>query len=129
MARKRRKLKYTELGKAIEEELEIYHQGVTDRVNEAGRESIKELVKLTKASAPEASGDFKKAITSREEKRPRGNIFTWCVKKPLYRITHLLVHGHATATGGRTDPNPFLADALAKVLPEYEQKVEEAIKE
>lgn len=129
MARKRRKLKATELGKAIEEELSIYQKDIEEKVNEAGRESMKKLVKLTKADAPVGpTGDFKKHITSREERRPRGNIFTWCVKAPDFRITHLLVHGHAKVNGGRTDPDPFLANALAKVLPEYEEKVEEAIR-
>ena len=46
-----------------------------------------------------------------------------------HRLTHLLVHGHATRNGGRTKANPFLKNALDAVLPEYERAVEEAVKE
>ena len=52
----------------------------------------------------------------------------WYVKAPDHRLTHLLVHGHATRNGGRTKPDPFLHNALADVLPEYEKAVEEAVK-
>ena len=54
--------------------------------------------------------------------------FVWHVKAPDYRLTHLLVHGHATKTGGRTKADPFLHKALDVVLPEYEQAVKEACK-
>lgn len=54
--------------------------------------------------------------------------YVWHVKAPDYRLTHLLVHGHATKDGGRTKGNPFLANALAQVLPEYERKVEEVLR-
>jgi hypothetical protein len=54
--------------------------------------------------------------------------FIWHVKAPDYRLTHLLVKGHATKDGGRTKANPFLQNALDQVLPEYEKEVEEAVK-
>ena len=50
------------------------------------------------------------------------------MKAPCHRLTHLLVHGHETRDGGRTRPDPFLKNALDRVLPEYERDVEEAIK-
>ena len=53
---------------------------------------------------------------------------TWYVKAPDYRLTHLIVHGHATKDGGRTRGNPFLKNALDEVLPEYEREVEEVLK-
>ena len=55
--------------------------------------------------------------------------YIWYVKAPDHRLTHLLVHGHATRNGGRTKANPFLKNALDDVLPEYERAVEEAVKE
>ena len=124
-----KKVKPTDLGAAIANELTVYHKDVIDRVNDSGRECIKKLVKLTKANAPKgARGSFKKNIASQETDAGRGmKSFTWYVKGPDSRLTHLLVHGHATRDGGRTKSDPFLANALDQVLPEYEKAIEEAV--
>ena len=53
--------------------------------------------------------------------------YIWHVKAPDHRLTHLLVHGHATRNGGRTKADPFLQNALDTVLPEYETAVKEAV--
>lgn len=118
-----------QLGKAIREELALYNQVATDRVNQAGRKSIKKLVKLTKVSAPTGErGSFRSNITSKETATSNGmKVYTWGVKAPDYRLTHLLVHGHATRNGKRTRANPFLQNALDVVLPEYEDAVKEAL--
>lgn len=123
-------IKPSDLGAAIQQELTVYHEGVTERVNAAGKASIAKLKKLTKASAPVASGSFRKNIATKEETSPATGMkaFIWYVKPPDHRITHLLVHGHATRTGGRTRANPFLKNALEAVLPEYEENVKEALK-
>ena len=119
-----------DLGAAIAAELSTYSKEVTDRVNDCGREAIKKLVKLTKAKAPKGvRGSFKKNIASKEVDAGRGmKRGIWYVKAPDHRLTHLLVHGHATRDGGRTAGNPFLADALDQVLPEYEREIEEAVR-
>ena len=120
------------LSAAIEQELTMWHQDIVDRVNDAGSQAIEKLVKLTKASAPKGrrkrKGRFRGSITS-EEKIGVGGVktFVWGVKAPNYRLTHLIVHGHAKAGGGRTRGNSFLADAMAVVLPEYEDAVREAV--
>ena len=118
------------LGEAIRQELTIYSEGVTERVNAAGSEAIKKLKKLTKATAPVASGSFRKNIATKEETNPTTGMKShiWYVRQPDHRLTHLLVHGHATRNGGRTKPDPFLKNALSAVLPEYEENVKEAVK-
>ena len=120
----------TTLGKAISEQFALYHEDVVEAVNAAGEKAVKELVKKTKKTAPKRSGDYRKAITSvTSENRATGDkTFTWGAKAPHFRLTHLLVNGHQTVGGGRVDGDPFLADALEKVLPQYEKDVEEAIK-
>lgn len=124
-----KKVKPDNLGAAIANELTLYNKSVTERVNECGREAIKKLVKLTKATAPKgARGSFKRNIASQETDAGHGmKGFTWYVKAPDHRLTHLLVHGHATKDGGRTKSDPFLANALDQVLPEYEKDIEEAV--
>ena len=124
-------IKPADLGKAIEQELTIYHKGVVERINAAGAAAAAKLKKLTKASAPVASGSFKKNISVKEETNPSTGMksYIWHVKAPDHRLTHLLVHGHVTPNGGRTKADPFLQNALDAVLPEYEESVEEALKE
>ena len=123
-------IKPGDLGAAIEQELTIYHKDVTERINALSKAAASKLVKLTRATAPKGErGDFKKSIASKLVRTsPRGDTYAWHVKAPNYRLTHLLVHGHATRNGGRTRANPFLSNAVDVVLPEYENNVEEALK-
>lgn len=126
-------IKPQNLGKAIAQELSLYHEKINENCYAAGLGAVKSLVKKTKATAPVAKrtggGSFKKNIAWKElEKSYRGYRFVWYVKPPDHRLTHLLVKGHATRNGGRTTPNPFLQNALDTVLPDYERDVEEAIK-
>ena len=122
-------IKPTDLGKAIAEELTLYHKDVLEKVNAAGEKAVKALVKKTKATAPKKSGDFCKAITSKEETNTAtgDKTFIWGAKAPHHRLTHLLVHGHAKQNGGRVPGDPFLENACSEVLPEYEKDVEEAL--
>lgn len=120
-----------DLGAAIEQELTIYAKEVQEKVDAVGRKSIKKLVKLTQETAPigeRSGGNFVTSISSKEVKGVRGSRFIWHVKAPNHRLTHLLVHGHATKDGGRTKANPFLKKALDTILPEYEKGIEEAVK-
>jgi hypothetical protein len=124
-------VKPEDLGRVIQEQLTIYHESITERINSAAREAIEKLVERTRQTAPKGerkSKKFAKSIASKETIRPRGNLYTWYVKAPNYRLTHLLVKGHATADGGRTKANPFLRNALDEVLPEFERQAEEAVK-
>lgn len=125
-------IKPGDLGAAIAQELTIYNNNVIEGVNEAGKKAIKKLVRLTEETAPigERNGrNFAASISSKEIKAQRGSKYVWYVKPPNHRLTHLLVHGHATKDGGRTKPNPFLQNAVDTVLPEFEKDVEEAVKQ
>lgn len=117
------------LGAAIEQELTIYAREVQEGVEAAGDKAVKKLVKMTRATAPVGHrGSFKKHITSTKKRQgPRRVLNIWHVKPPDHRLTHLLVHGHATKDGGRTKANPFLQNALDQVLPDYEREIREAI--
>ncbi len=121
-------IKPADLGNAIAEQLTIYHEDILKRVNNLSEEAAKKLVKKTKATAPVRSGSFKKNIASKKvEDNGRGARYAWYVKAPDYRLTHLLVHGHEKRNGGLVKGDPFLENACAEVLPEFEKAVEEAI--
>lgn len=112
-----------DLAKVIEDELTIYNERVTARVNTAGEEAMKKLVQRTKATAPKLTGDYAKHISSKRETGTRGDRFIWYVKSPEHRLTHLIVKKHAH----RSTPDPFLANAVDEIIPEYENAVEEAV--
>lgn len=120
-----------DLGAAIEQELTIYHQDITEALDVAAGAAVKKLVKLTKSTAPVGErGSFKRNIAGKRLRKDlNGSTHVWYVKSPDSRLTHLLVHGHATKNGGRTKADPFLSNALDEVLPEYEAAVKEAIGE
>ena len=117
--------------------LTIYSEEINEKLREVTTASMKQLVKETKASAPigRRQGQYKKNITAdysgtkRSARGLRGqNVHaTWYVRAPDYRLTHLLVNGHATNNGDRTTPDPFLQNAVDHILPEYERKVEEIL--
>lgn len=125
-----------DLGTQMEQVLTIYNEEINEKLRTITTESMKQLVKETKATAPRGRRDrYRKQITAdyqgtrRSARGLRGqNVKAiWYVKAPDYRLTHLIVHGHATNNGGRTSANPFLRNAVDKVIPEYEQKVQEAL--
>lgn len=121
-------VKLEDLGAAISEELTIYHESVVEAIDADGDKAVKALVKRTKVTAPKDRGEFRKSIAGKQlKKTSRGSTYVWYVKAPNYRLTHLLVHGHATKDGGRTKADPFLKNALDQVLPEYEKDVKEAL--
>lgn len=126
-----------DLSTQMEQALTIYNEEINEKLRGITQESMKKLVKETKATAPRGrrKGKYRRSITadySGTRKSPKGlkgqNVkAVWYVKAPDYRLTHLLVHGHATRDGGRTRANPFLQNAVDKVIPEYEAKVQEAL--
>lgn len=124
-------IKPGDLGKAIEQELTVYRESVIERVNAAGKEAVKDLVKKTKATAPEQTGSYKRHIASKllRKSRTGDETYVWYVKAPDHRLTHLLVHGHAKKNGGRVKGDPFLHNAVDQVAAEYEKAVEEAVKD
>lgn len=127
---KAKKVSFDGLGDAITQELKLYSDDVLNGVNKASRKAAKELVDKTRNTAPILTGDYSSRIASKllEKKRTGDEVHVWYVRDPDYRLTHLLVHGHATPDGGKTREFSYLQDAMDAVLPDYEKAVAEAIK-
>lgn len=127
-----KKVKPEDLADAISSELFIYSKHLTERINVTGLNTIKELTRRTKADAPRGKRleHYYQSIDYFTVHRGmwRSKSYTWYVKDPEYRLTHLLVWGHQTRNGGRTRPDLFLQSAVDSLLPKYEKDVEEAIK-
>lgn len=117
------------LAEALADRLGTYHSDIVRKIDAAGEESVKTLVAKTKKTAPKRTGGFRKAIAWQKTSSSKfGSTYSWYVKAPHYRRTHLLVHGHAKKKGGRVAGDPFLHNALDQVLPAYEEAVKEALK-
>ena len=122
------------LSAQIEKELTLYSQNLTDELKKIAKKHSSELVKQTKASAPvgrRRSNKYRDSIKCKKlNESARGITYVWYVdsKNSNYRLTHLLVHGHALRDGGRTKANPFLQNATAEIEKEYIKAIEEAIK-
>ena len=118
----------------IDKELTIYSQEVTDDLKRLSKKYASELVKKTKATAPVGNRDSNKYRDSIKSKKlsesPNGVTYAWYVdsKNSNYRLTHLLVDGHAKKGGGRTRGNDFLEKAVAEIEKDYVKAIEEVIK-
>ena len=119
-----------DIAKVLGEQFDSYNKGLIAKVNSLSETAANDLADKTRKTAPKRKGNFRKAIASGlQEKRTTGNTYAWYVRPPHYRLTHLLVHGHAVRGGGRTRPNPFLEDAYNEVIPAYEEAVVKAAEE
>jgi hypothetical protein len=122
-------VKPADLSRAIAQNLTLYHEEVNEKIDKAGAKTIKDLVALTKATAPKLTGNFRRSIASKLLKKSKnGSVYVWYVKAPNHRLTHLLAHGHEKVNGGRVPGDPFLKNAVDTVLPMYEEAVKEAVK-
>ncbi len=123
-----------QLSSAIAEQLGLYQKNIEQKINKCGAESMKELVRITQDTAPfnakHHGRHYVSCIASRKENSRLGiTTYTWYVKAPCHRLTHLLVHGHPMPNGGHYAGDPFLKNACDKVLPEYEKKIIEAVQD
>ncbi len=114
-------------------ELKLYGSNVIDGIKQDTKESMKEFVEVTKKDAPKSkkkrSGTFSRNIISKKTLETENRItYTWYVKDPEYRLTHLIKNGHQTRKGDRkTKANDFLTENYNKVEKKYLDKIERRI--
>lgn len=118
----------------IASELALYSNEIREELGSITQQYAKELVKKTKATAPVGKRDTNKYRDSIKSKKLseslNGVTYAWYVdsKNSNYRLTHLLVDGHALQGGGRTRGNDFLEKAVAEIEKDYVKAIEEVIK-
>lgn len=128
-----------DIGAQLERVLTIYSEDINDKIRDITAKTMKNLVKETKATAPRGrrdkqdsyskhiSGDYRGTRRNYRGLRGQDIHAIWYVRAPEYRLTHLLVNGHATKKGTRTRSSPFLHNARDRAVAEYEQKLQEAL--
>lgn len=122
------------LGAEIQNELALYSDEIREKLGKITQQCAKELVKRTKETAPVGNRDsnkYRDSIMSKKlSESLNGVTYAWYVdsKNANYRLTHLLIHGHAKKGGGRTRGNDFLEKAVAEIEIDYVKAIEEVIK-
>lgn len=125
-------------GSELQDILTAYALQCSSRIDESTRNAAKQLVDLTRSSAPRGSSAERNARphfhTSIAFKKLSAEWFgasryLWYVKKPNQRLTHLLAKSHRARNGRIVAANPFLQDALDSVLRDYEDAIRRALAE
>lgn len=117
-----------QLAAEIAKGLKDFSQEVVEMVDVSSEKISKEAVKQLKASSPKKYGKYAKAWKIKTEGsfgQPKNRIVH--VKKPHYRLTHLLEYGHALRSGGRAEAQPHIKPAEDMVIKEFQKEVREAI--
>ncbi len=103
---------------------------ITDKVKILAKETTIALTKTTKKDSPVKTGEHKRHITYKKTRETTtGATYTWYVKSPEYRLTHLIANGHAKRGGGRVEGNFPLARDIEKAEKDFENGVKEIIKD
>lgn len=119
-----------ELDEEISNVLTMYSDDITNQIKAATESSMKELVKVTKATAPvgRSKHHYRDSIKSKTvDNDYRKFSKLWYVDGSDYRLTHLLNDGHALRDGGRYEGTQFLDKAEDLVIKKYERTVEDII--
>lgn len=120
-----------QLSEAISRELTLYNKNVIDGVKKQAKQSMDQLVKDTKATAPvgKRKKHYKDSIKSKKvSENDRSVMYQWYVAGSDYRLSHLLENGHALRNGGRVAGTHFIKNASDPILQAYLDAVEEVIR-
>lgn len=119
-----------DIGAAIMKELETYSNDLVERINVSSKECANKLKREIQENSPEKTGDYKKGWRVRQVYKSH-TLSQYVVHNATdYQLTHLLEFGHAVKGGTeRVKPIPHIAPAEEKVVSEFMNEVEKAVKE
>lgn len=127
----RRMYNIDELADGIASELKNYSEEVTYAVKDVVWDVTDRLVGRTKQDARQGrrKGKYRKSISSKtlfENKHKLVEV--WYVKKPEYRLAHLLNNGHKTKNGKFVAGDNHITKNEKIAIKELEEGIERAIK-
>lgn len=108
-----------------------YTEEVEEAIPEIVDNTADAMVKEICTTAPKRTGKYAKGWTSRqlgERTRSKEGYAKIVCNPKRYSIAHLAEYGHAKRNGGRVAGKPHIRPACDKLLPQFEQKIEEAVK-
>lgn len=110
----------------LEEITKDFNKEVFEILDKAAEETAKEIKENLRSAGgfKDISGKYRKSWTFTKEKTSLGlTKYVVHVKKPHFRLTHLLEFGHATRDGGRTRAFPHIETAEKNAQKLFEEKV------
>ncbi len=124
-------MRIDDLANEIAAAMSEYTNEVEEAIPQIVDSTADALVKEIRAAAPKRTGKYAKGWTPRQlggcARSKEGYAKLVCNPK-RYSIAHLLEYGHAKRSGGRVSGKPHIRPACDKLLPEFERKIEEAVK-
>lgn len=119
------------LADAIMDAMQEYTAEVEEAIPDIVDNAADAMVKEIRATAPKRTGKYAKGWTARqlgERARSKEGYAKLVCNPKRYAIAHLAEYGHAKRSGGRVAGKPHIRPACDKLLPEFEKKIEEAVK-
>ena len=113
-----------DLANTLKKELEEWHGVLLSDLEELTEKHGKELQKRVKKDSPKRTGSYRKGWRLKKEINAKGHFTATVYNATDYRLTHLLEHGHAKRTGGRTPDFPHLLQNEENVTNEFTKDVE-----
>ena len=117
------KINYHDLSAEIVRQISGACSYASDVVDAAGQEVSEEMVEKLKVTSPKLSGKYAKHWTYTRTGYCSYKIH---VKKPHYRLTHLLENSHALRNGGRSKAIPHIGPVEKEYVEKFRNKVKEA---
>lgn len=111
-------IKVDQLSSEIARILDEFDNATANDIESAAKDTAKSTVEELRNANPSGSGkygswkDYNRGWTSKKTSTSAFNGYTMTVyNKTKYQLTHLLEHGHAKVTGGRTKSFPHISIA------------------
>lgn len=119
-----------DIGAAIMKELETYSNDLVERINVSSKKCANKLKREIQENSPKKTGSYKKGWRVKQVYKSH-TLSQYVVHNATnYQLTHLLEFGHAVKGGTeRVKPIPHIAPAEEKVVGEFMNEVEKAVKE
>lgn len=112
----------SKLAAEISKQVEVYANGVQEKVAKASNAVTRDGVKVLKSTSPDLTGDYREGWTRKKE--DAGYVIH---NKTDYQLTHLLEYGHAKVGGGRISAQVHIRPVEEKVMKDFEDLVKKAI--
>ncbi len=119
------------LADAIMDAMLEYTEEVEEAIPQIVDSTADAMVREIRAAAPKRTGKYAKGWTARnlsERTRSKEGYAKLVCNPKRYSIAHLVEYGHAKRGGGRVAGKPHIRPACDRLLPEFEKKIEEAVK-
>jgi hypothetical protein len=117
-------VKIDDLSNEIAKQLQQFTSFVEEELEATKDEVTKEAVSLLKQNSPVLTGDYKKGW--RRKKIGKDIIIHNATD---YQLTHLLENGHVKAEGGRVAAKVHIRPVEEKIVKDFEDRVERAIRQ